>query len=150
MDLKLAFNGSFYDLARAGADLAAEVGLETAVIVSLFTDRRAGPDDVLPDGTSDRRGWWGDSYALADGDRIGSRLWLLSREKHLPAVAARVRQYAEEALAWMIEDNLAKAVRVETELQPSGRLALAVTIERPAGTPLTYKFTNLWEILHAV
>lgn len=33
--------------------------ITTNVIASLFTDRRAQPSDELPDGGTDRRGWWG-------------------------------------------------------------------------------------------
>ena len=51
--------------------------LVRAVIISLFTWRRARPDDDLPGDL--RMGWWGDTYAGTEGDRFGSRLWLLSR-----------------------------------------------------------------------
>lgn len=81
------------DCGMEAGDLVAENTLRTAVILSLFLDRRADDDDVLPNGSNDRRGWWADTVApmteygigggLASGDRIGSRLWLLSREKQL-------------------------------------------------------------------
>lgn len=86
-------------LRHGGGDLVAENTLRTAVILSLFLDRRADDDDVLPNGSNDRRGWWADTVApmteygigggLASGDRIGSRLWLLSREKQLAGVLDR-------------------------------------------------------------
>src|SRR5260363_120954 len=39
---------------------SAEVSdLQIAVMISLFTDRQARPDDVIPDGSTDARGWWG-------------------------------------------------------------------------------------------
>jgi phage gp46-like protein len=48
------------DLALIDNDLASDRGLETAVLLSLFTDRRAQPDDVPPSGDpADRRGWCG-------------------------------------------------------------------------------------------
>lgn len=149
MDLLLAFDGQRYDLVLDGSDLAVDQGLYTAVALSLFTDARAGADDVLPGEESDRRGWWADGFADIAGDRIGSRLWLLGREKHLPGVAATARRYAEEALAWLVADGIARAVAVQAELAPGGRLDLAVTIERPSGAaPLTYRY--VWEALSAV
>lgn len=77
-------------------DLQGDDGLMTAVIISLFTDARAHDDDPLPDErvgvSSDRRGWWGDCLPDAQGEQtlesIGSRLWLLWREKDLDSVVA--------------------------------------------------------------
>ena len=85
--------------------------LLTSVINSLFTWRRANPDDVV-DGST-RYGWWGDTYAEQVGDRVGSRLWLLQREKLTDETLARAQVYAEEALQWMSEDQVADSVQVE-------------------------------------
>jgi phage gp46-like protein len=54
--------------------------LDTAVILSLFTDRRALDSDDIPK-NSDRRGFWGDAYPLVENDQWGSRLWTLHRAK---------------------------------------------------------------------
>lgn len=150
MDAKLTFNGSFFDLALLGGSLVGDEGLETAVIVSLFTDRRADPGDLLPDNTTDRRGHWADAYAETDGDKIGSKLWLLSREKHLPAVARRAETYAAEALQWLLDDGVAATVKVTAEWLAADLLALGVEITRPDGTPLTLKFANLWEAMNVL
>ena len=81
--------------------------LVRAVIMSLFTWRRANDDDVLPNQGGGQRGsrmgWWGDSFPPAPNDRIGSRLWLLSRAKLTDATAPLARSYATEALQWLIE-----------------------------------------------
>ncbi|MEX0732834.1 MAG: phage GP46 family protein [Aquisalimonadaceae bacterium] len=144
--LELTADGTL-DIALADGDLATDAGLRTAVILSLLTDRRAEPDDVLPDGSKYRRGWWADAYADQDGDQIGSRLWLLNREKELPAVRQRADAYVREALEWMIEDGVAARVDV-TEL-PLGRrrLGQTITIERPTGERVDIRFNELWEAL---
>ena len=107
MDICLHFDqeNGLFDALLSGplADLQGDDGLMTAVIISLFTDARAHDDDPLPDErvgvSSDRRGWWGDCLPDAQGEQtlesIGSRLWLLWREKDLDSVVARARQYAE-------------------------------------------------------
>lgn len=134
-----------FDWAVTGASgLEVDDGLETAVIISLFTDRRAGPDDVLPSG-DDRRGWWGDAYAEVDGDLIGSRLWLLSREKQLQSVCQRAREYALESLQWMIEDGVASRVRVEAEIVSMGVLGLRFEITKPNKTLAKYRFDVFWK-----
>ncbi len=108
------------DLALTGYDLATEDGLRTAVIVSLFTDRRAESDDEIPDGGDDRRGWW--------SGVIGSRLWLLARAKQLPGTLARARAYAVESLQWLIDDGVAAAVDVSAGWARPGVLALGVVV----------------------
>lgn len=146
-DLALLWRGWDADCALAAADLAREDDLETAVILSLMLDARARDDDALPDSltdgaarsaeraTGDRRGWWADSAAPAsDGDRTGSRLWLLCREKTLPEVLRRAKDYAEEALAWMIADGTARAVNVTAGMPRQGLLALHITITLPDGS----------------
>ena len=68
-DLQTVYSGFLAgaDLALDGLGLASDGGLGTAVLLSLFTDRQAALDDVLPAGATDRRGWWGDVVPLADG-----------------------------------------------------------------------------------
>lgn len=129
------------DCGMEAGDLVAEDSLRTAVILSLFLDRRANDDDILPNDSDDRRGWWADTVApmtdygigggSASGDHIGSRLWLLSREKQLAGVLDRARYYAEEALAWLVEDGVATAVRVVATNPRQGWLTLEVTITLP-------------------
>lgn len=130
-------------------DLDEEKGLTTSVIISLFTDARANDDDILPDPQStDRRGWWGDTYPEIDNDKTGSRLWLLEREKTTEETLTRAKQYADEALAWMLEDSVVSKINVTAEragtvLQPI--LALLVKIFRTNGDPILLKFQGLWE-----
>lgn len=125
-------------------DLETDEGLETAVVISLFTDARAADGDVLPDGGSDRRGWWGDGVPVVDGDQVGSKLWLLSRAKQTPDVLARAQQYAREALAWLVEDQVASGVEVIASVPRPGMLALEVTISRPKVSPVTYRYAAAW------
>lgn len=120
--------------------------LVRAVIVSLFTWRRARPDDVLP--ADSREGWWGDSFPAVPNDRIGSRLWLLLREKMTDQTVIRAREYAREALAWLIEDGVAARVDVEAERQGLGTLALGCRIYRQDGTvQADIRFSDVWSFL---
>ena len=147
-----------FDWALKRGDLAPDDGLETAVILSLFTDRRAREDDPLPDGSADRRGWWGDAYppaeARAGQEHIGSRLWLLEREKDTQDVVNRARDYAEEALQWLVDDGIAEHIEVmagwveqngefteqKTATVIPGVLGLGAVIYRREETPAKYRF----------
>ena len=127
------------DWAISNGALASGTDLASAVLISLFTDRQATADDDLPDTTGDRRGWWGDvDQAVA----IGSRLWLLNREKLTDDVAKRAALYAKEALAWMIDDGIATAIGVVPTVQGS-RLDLEVTITRD-GVASRFRYAWAW------
>lgn len=132
------------DIALGLFDLVTDDGLETAVVLSIFTDARALDDDALPVGQTDRRGWWGDSYPVEPGDRFGSRLWLLRASKQLQASLTLARQYAEEALSWMVTDGVARKVEVETFIARDEVMGMIVRIYRPDGTTTPIRFETLW------
>ena len=127
-------------------DLEKDDGLETAVLISLFTDRRAKDDDILPDANNpDKRGWW--AGLTTDGDQIGSRLWLLDRAKTTTDVLTFARQYAEESLQWLIEDEVASKIAVTTERQgtpENGVLALKVEIYQKDGNSRALQYNAQW------
>ena len=130
MDALLFLSDASVDLRLPGRDLLADDSLYTAVVISLFTDARAGDSDELPPEyeQNDLRGFWGD--ALGE-ESIGSRLWLLAREKDRDSIRARAEQYASEALAWLTRDGLAQSVEVEAGHPTSGACSLSVTVIYP-------------------
>lgn len=136
------------DIAVANGDLVRDDGLRTAVLISLFTDTLARPDDEIPDGTDDRRGWWGDTPVDGEtADPIGSRLWLLARAKRTEETRRRAETYARDALAWMVTDGVAAAVAVSAVWagDRGDQLHLTVTIERrSAGRTAREEFTVQW------
>jgi phage gp46-like protein len=120
--------------------------LVRAVIISLFTWRRANPDDDLPGNL--REGWWGDSFPVVPNDRIGSRLWLLSRAKLTAETVAQAKEYAEEALAWLVDDGVAARVEVEAQRIGIDTLGLACRIYESDGkAPVDVRFTDVWRFL---
>lgn len=136
--------GTLVDLDYGAKGLVAEDTLYSAVLISLLTDRRAKTDDIIPDDTGaaspippNRRGWAGDALAETPGDRIGSRLWLLRREKVTEETRQRALTYTRECLEWLIEDGLAKSVTVEAEWAKSfgvtDRLNISVGIYTISG-----------------
>lgn len=149
-DIRLAFDVDqrAYDFALAGPELATDGGIETAITLSLFSDRRAEPDDVLPNPGGDRRGWWGDAFPLVSGDQLGSRLWLLSRAKLTRETLNRARAYAQEALAWLVEDGVASKVEITAEASGVDVLLLRVRVHRPAQPISAFEFA--WRSLDAV
>lgn len=143
-DLRTVWRDLGGDWLVAGPSLAEDDGLETAVVLSLFTDRVAAEGDAAVEPTA-RRGWWGDAYPEVAGDQIGSRLWQLAREKQLPAVLARAELYAKEALQWLVDDGVASSVTVQAEVVRQGVLGLLVTITRSATPVIRFRFESFWK-----
>lgn len=144
-DVRTRWVGQVGAWAVAGADLEADDGLETAVTLSLFTDALCSAEEATRFGTTDRRGWWADAYADVPGDRIGSRLWLLAREKRLPATLERARAYATDALQWLVDDGVAASVAVTAELVGADILGLAVEITRRRDPVARFRFEAFWK-----
>ena len=85
----------------------------TPVLLSVGLDRRAEPDDELPQGRtrfltpasfSERRGGAGDGLDPY-GERAGSRLWLLDRAKETEATRLLFEFWLAECLAWAERDT---------------------------------------------
>ena len=128
MDLALNYNPTLqvFDLAQAGADFKTDDTLASAVLVALLSDRLAAAYEVATG--EDRRGWWADAYA-ANQYLTGSRLWLLAREKQLPATLLRCKQYCEEALQYFVDDGMAQAMVVTVFAPRMGWLVAMIRFE---------------------
>lgn len=122
--------------------------LETAVLISLFTDAAAKPGDDVPPGEL-RRGFWADVHA-PDRDVWGSRLWLLERSKVTRENILRAKEYCDEALAWMVRDQLASAVLVETSrfvLSPETHgYRISVVVVKPDGS----RWERVWNLVEGM
>jgi phage gp46-like protein len=128
--------------------LATDRDLETAVILSLFTDASARPSDVIPDLTDDRRGWWG-NWESPELLELGSRLWLLAREKSTEDTRQRAEDYAAEALDWLLTDGVAARVDVEAQYVevgpvPPATLVLQIRIVRDDGSVYDRRYAWAW------
>lgn len=126
--LKQIDHGRF-DIAIDGYDLATDDGLQTAVIILLFTDKGH---------------WWGDQYL---DQPLGSELYKLETAKATQATLNDAEQYATEALQPLIEQGVAKTIEAEAEYGGNNAdiLGLEITITRPDGNAATFKFADIWE-----
>ncbi|RMQ48660.1 Phage GP46 [Pseudomonas cichorii] len=125
-----------------------EASLLRSVIISLFTWRRAGPDDQVDD--DERYGWWGDTYPAVTDDRIGSRLWLLRRVKLTAQTQRDAEFYAREALVWLIEDGHVQDIEILTERVQNNRLNLGVVLVVSSGQTVRFNPSEQWQVIYAV
>jgi phage gp46-like protein len=143
--LKIAYSDAGFDLVNENG-LQSDDGLQTAVILSLFTDARASADELAAAGlpVDQNRGSWQDDYPETEGDVFGSKLWLLARAKRTDETLSRARGYAEAALAWLLADGVAQRVTVGTSWYGrTGFLVVTVDIER-ARTP---RWRTVWDAI---
>ncbi len=117
--------------------------LVTWLLISLFTDRIAGIDDVIPDGSNDPRGW-----CLDDPDRpIGSRLWLLERAKApTDETKNRAIDYITEAVQWMLDDGMVAKWNISADWVRGNMLGCQVTGYHQDGTTVAVAFDWAWNI----
>lgn len=163
IDISLKFNTDSFEfdlvlekdmdeLNEAYLDLQGDDGLTTAIIISLFTDRRAKNDDILPEyrpgAFADMRGFWGD-YFLDDGEITGSRLWLLHREKDMNVVISRATEYAKEAIEWLEQSGEVKSISARARRVSKGYLGIEVSAALSIGADektrewnFTYDYKN--------
>ncbi|WP_420555173.1 phage GP46 family protein [Neptuniibacter marinus] len=106
--------------------------LENAVVISLFTDARCELDE-LPQGETDQRGYWGD-IDLPESESLGSKLWTLKREKVIPKTINRARDYATEALQWLLEDDYLQSIKVESSRGDTYRIDLLIQCKLKDGS----------------
>lgn len=125
-----------------------ETSLVRAVVISLFTWRRAATDDPIDD--EERFGWWGDSFPAVGDDRIGSRLWLLRRVKLTRETQLDAEFYAREALQWLLDDGDVIRIEIRSERATGERLNLGVILTISTGERLEIHPTELWQVIYAV
>ncbi|MHB9833817.1 phage GP46 family protein [Paraburkholderia terrae] len=129
------------DWVLAGAQLLTGNDLETAYLISLFTDRQAQPGDVIPDGSNDTRGWIGD---VGQKYPIGSRLWLLERAKATPQTLNNARTYVTEAVQWLVDDKVVSKHDITVQWIASGQLGIWIQAYRPDGSKFP-AFSWVWK-----
>jgi len=160
-DIRLVQQGEYPAQSEVSVDwmllnngtLDTDQALATAVIVALGTDRLAERTDTLPDlDSTDRRGWWGDLDAelIWNGWPIGTRLWLVRRDKITGANAARgstltrIENYIREALEPFIARRIASRMEVKVERIGRERITALVRLYRGPELAVDLRYQVLW------
>jgi phage gp46-like protein len=145
--LRISYTPDGFDFVKEAGRLAVDDGLETPVLYSLFTKAPATDNELAAAGLTREQNsgaWWGNDYAERPGDVWGSKLWLLQRAKRSDETLARARDYASEAVAWMIADGLARRIPIAASWYGSTNLlVLDVQMWRPGD--LQPRWRRLWD-----
>jgi len=150
-DIALVWNSTegHADLAMnaTGTDLLIDDGLITAVTISLFTDALAPPGAPIPDGSADRRGYWGDMPVDPTDDvaagSTGSLLWLYENGLQTQPNLLAIQDAAQTALAWLTQTGIAGSVNATATYPTLGQCDLQIDIEQQ-GASRSLFYANIW------
>ena len=119
----------------ANGDIATADQLDTALLMSLFCERRAAESEMpVPEL---RRGWIGN--AVTPDFEIGSKLWLYEQARITRTTLNGITAEALAGLNWLVEDGIAESVIVNTTIA-----GLTVTLTRQ-NSEVSTQFYKLWE-----
>lgn len=147
--LKECANGSFdLDFDEKSNDFAVTDDLFNAVAISIGTyarNRHIKPSVAVLE--PQLGGWWAD--AIDPLGTLGGYIYEAFPGKLDQATADRVQVLVVEALQWMIQDGVAKAVSCVAEIG-DGVMNLTVTIEKPDGKSDDYLYELNWQATNGI
>ena len=135
-DAALNTTNGYYDISIDGdGDIATQESFETALLMSIFCERRALPSEVATPNL--RRGWIGN-----DGFEIGSKSWLYEQARINRSTMNGVNTSANNGLKWLIDDKLLASISATSTVTESA-LGLTISLSR-FNSPVEYRYYNLW------
>ena len=137
--LKILSGDQGYDIQIGpDGDVQSEESLDTAILVSLFTDRRVSESEQPNE--YKRRGWIGNEST--PGIQMGSKVWLYEQARITNTTLSGIADAATDCLQWMVEQGIAKNVSASASSTSTG-VSLNVTITRPT-SEVEQRFYDLW------
>jgi phage gp46-like protein len=119
-------------------DIKSEDFFETAILTSLFAEKRANESEVFQ--SHMRRGWVGNEST--PGFEIGSKLWLYEQARLTRTVLNGITTSVQDCLQWMIDDGYALSIKIEAILTATG-VGINVVIQRP-NSKVENRYYDLW------
>lgn len=121
-------SGQLYDIQIGiDGDILSEDFFDSAIIVSMFAERRANESEVLE--SRARRGWIGNE-STPDFE-IGSKLWLYEQSRLTSSVISGIGIEVRKSLQWLVDDGFAESIDAVLPIVTSTGVNLEVTIRRP-------------------
>jgi phage gp46-like protein len=126
-DIKLIQDDSgIWDIDFADGDFKLTDGLDTAVYMSVLSDKRASitevKDPIL------RRGHFTNEFSDVEGYQVGSKLWLYTDQaKNTEENELLIENSVTDGLKWMIDDNIISKSQVVV-IRGLGRVNIEVNL----------------------
>lgn len=143
LDIKLAQQPDLnYDIEFENGDFIIDDSLETALIVSILSDRRADNSQVSQ--REFRRGWIGDLVTTLPGFKLGSHIWLSEQARITQETLTTIQDSAEKSLDWMLSAGLIIEVKAKASITTKSSILLLITVTSPNESISAIAF-NLWK-----
>jgi phage gp46-like protein len=110
IDIKLNSDAGYFDFSITSGDFTTTSGLDSALLMSMFVNKRADFSEVAAVGK--QQGWWGNTIGGYANYEIGSKLWLLYQAKHTNNTLNLAKTYTYDGLSWFLADQLADRIVV--------------------------------------
>lgn len=123
----------------ADGDILTADAFNTALLMSLFCERRAQASEVPA--PENRRGWIGNE-SDPDGFEIGSKLWLHEQSRITKTSLQDIVTSGSNGLQWLVNDNIITSFNVYASLS-NDNILITVEIYRP-NSEVEYKYFNFW------
>ncbi len=139
-DVDVNDNAGYWDIRFTDdGDIATEQNFETPILMGIFMERRAAPDEV-PDSFR-RRGWQGNEST--PGFEMGSKFWQYEQAKVNFQLLSDVGDVIRDGEQWLVDGDFAISVAAKGVLQ-RGVVRVDLLIER-ANSEVDKKSFDLWE-----
>lgn len=131
------------DISVKDGDAVQDGGLDTSILISLFTDSRVNEEErkKLQNPILYSGGWFGEVF---EGMSLGNKAWLLNKSKITQNVLNQFQEQFTNSLKWLVEEGIADSVRVSVSQFTDG-IEINVKVFRAQSTDNEYKYFYNWE-----
>jgi len=138
-----------FDWTISGTSLKADDQLYNAIMLCLFTDKRARDDYPLPSAEDDPRGWWGNNINIDSNNgeqELGSYLWIYERSAMTDANLKGIEDAVNDALLPLTATGM--VARYDSQVawdKPKGSVCIGVQVYSQDGAKaFDQRFTRVW------
>jgi phage gp46-like protein len=140
-DILLNKDSGYLDIGFTNGDLTLTSGFETALVMSLFCEKRATVAEVPR--LELRRGWWGNTVSDYSNYEIGSKLWLLDQSRNDPTALNLAKTYSADGLSWLLTDKYCTKIEVESNYVINN-LEITITLYRSNNVTINSSY-KIWD-----
>ncbi len=118
-DIKLFQDGNNnWDIDFANGDFALTQGLDTAIYMSLFCEKRADNSEVL--NPILRRGHFTNEFSPVENYEVGSKLWLyIEQARNTNQNTSLIEDSIRDGLKWLIDQSIINDINIVTNFSKS-------------------------------
>ena len=125
IDILLTNNQDYFDFDFENGDLKATFDLKTAVLMSVFCEKRADELQTI----DNKRGHYANQFNLVSGYEVGSFYWLYTEQSKVSEDNKEdLQDTIKEGLQWLIDDNLLTEIDCNISIENNNYLINISTI----------------------